>query len=193
MDWFEQDDVQLATVCCRPVGGRWLLTLSRLTPHPRARVWAALTEPELLARWAPSVPDRPLDREGPVLLTVTGLAGVEQQPGAVQAAVPGRSLVLLLPDDRIGWQLDDGDGGTRTTVRHTFLDPEWACELAAGWHEHLDALDRLLTGCSATCSGATGSGPTDADPAAVPMPVPRHLLRLAYGQQLALTAPLFDD
>lgn len=179
MDWFEPD-VPLARVCCRPVGDRWLLTLTRVTGHPPARVWAALTEPELLARWAPSVPDRPLDRVGPVLLTVPGLTGAEQRPATVLAARPGSTLVLAMPDDELGWELDGTDGGTLTTLRHTFLDPDWACELAAGWHEHLDALDRLLAGC--------GTAGTD-----VSVPVPRHLLRLAYGQQLALSTPLFDD
>lgn len=178
MEWFEGEDLRLAAVCCRPAGERWLLTLTRAVGHPPERVWAALTRPELLARWAPAVPDRPLDDVGPVLLTLPGLAGPEQREAAVVRSEPGVALELSGPDDGWSWEPVAADcGGTVLTLRHTFLDPDWAGELAASWHEHLDRLDGVLAGCDAAGT----------------VPAPRHLLRLAYGQRLALAAPLFDD
>jgi uncharacterized protein YndB with AHSA1/START domain len=177
LDWFEPGDrVCLAAVCCRPDGDRWTLTFSRRVGHPAHRVWVALTEPDLLARWAPAVPNRRLDRPGPVLLTVRTGDGDEPVPAQVLRALPPSAVTVATADDEVGWALAPADDGTAVTLRHTFLEPDWAGELAAHWHEHLDALDHLLSGC----------------PAEAAAPPARHLLRLAYGEQLSLAAPWSD-
>jgi hypothetical protein len=48
----------------RKDGDKWTLVLVRDLPHPPAKVWKALTEPEHLREWAPFDSDRYLGAVG---------------------------------------------------------------------------------------------------------------------------------
>src|SRR5258707_1692574 len=53
----------------RKDGEKWTLVLVRDLPHPPAKVWKALTDPEHLREWAPFGSDRNLAAAGTAKLT----------------------------------------------------------------------------------------------------------------------------
>jgi uncharacterized protein YndB with AHSA1/START domain len=173
------DDLDLAQVSCRAHADSWTLTFARRSAHDRTRLWAALTDPALMQVWAPSVPDRDLGSPGPAALTTRTGGACEQHAATVHLAQPPVRLDYSTQDDHLSWQLDPAPAGTLITLRHTFLDQEWADDLAAGWHQHLDQLETLLS------SPAIGHG--DCQVAA------RSWLRQAYDRALTLSAPIFTE
>src|SRR3954449_9447611 len=56
----------------RKDGEKWTLVLVRDLPHPPAKVWTAITDPEHLREWAPFDSDRSLGAVGTVTLTTVG-------------------------------------------------------------------------------------------------------------------------
>lgn len=128
---------------------------------PRARVWAALTEPDLLSRWfgdAASLPDLRPGGEGSLTWDDHGTF-----PLRVEACEPqsrfaftwaSRPGVPLAPDSSTTVDLrlvDDGDG-TLLTVVETGFDALAGDALAAledhrgGWTAELDELAALVEG-----------------------------------------------
>jgi uncharacterized protein YndB with AHSA1/START domain len=122
------------------------LVFVRRTPHPPARVWAALTEPEQLARWSPFTADRDLATTGPITLRTIDGDTVEELPGTVTVAEPPRRLEYTWGDDQLVWMLEVDGEGTRLTLRHTVAADDWVPKVAAGWHLCLDVADHLLAG-----------------------------------------------
>ncbi len=127
--------------------GRTLIFVREL-PHPPERVWAALTRPELLRRWAPHTADRDLGATGPATLTM--LDGADAGPDLTVTVVRADPPVLLehtWGDDVLRWDLEPtATGGTRLTLRDTVTDPGQLPMNAAGWHLCLDAAARVLAG-----------------------------------------------
>src|SRR5271154_3705543 len=56
----------------RKEGEKWTLVLVRDLPHPPAKVWKALTDPEHLRQWAPFDSDRDLGTAGSAKLSTVG-------------------------------------------------------------------------------------------------------------------------
>src|SRR5580658_706191 len=56
----------------RKDGEKWTLVLVRDLPHPPAKVWSALTDPEHLRQWAPFDSDQNLGTVGTAKLTTVG-------------------------------------------------------------------------------------------------------------------------
>ena len=54
----------LADVALSTTGDRWTLIFTRDLQHPPRKVWAALTDPDQLARWAPFLASRDLSITG---------------------------------------------------------------------------------------------------------------------------------
>jgi uncharacterized protein YndB with AHSA1/START domain len=52
------------------VQDRWALVFTRDLRHPSEKVWAALTEPEQLAAWAPCTAARNLSEAGDTTITM---------------------------------------------------------------------------------------------------------------------------
>ena len=128
-----------------PAGG-WTLALTRHLRHAPAVVWSALTQPGRLARWAPFEADRDLGAEGAATLTM--IDGTERTPlptSVLRAEAP-RLLEYRWGPDLLRWELEPADGGTRLTLRHTVLDPDWLPKIAAGWHLCLDVAEGVLAG-----------------------------------------------
>ncbi|HEX2809726.1 MAG TPA: SRPBCC domain-containing protein [Kineosporiaceae bacterium] len=136
---------ELASVACNSVGqGAWALVLVRCMRHSPEAVWSALTDPVLLRRWAPNVPDRNLGSVGPATVTLRAGCRSVDLAARVTRADPGRSLECTWAEDHLLWDLSPVASGTRLTLEHTFLERAWAPEIAAGWHVHLDSAERVL-------------------------------------------------
>jgi uncharacterized protein YndB with AHSA1/START domain len=102
------------------VTGTETIHVDLFLPHPPAKVWRALSEPELLARWwasgdiAPSVGHRFRLDMGPW----------GQVPCTVLEVEPERRLVFTFGDDgwTLTWRLVAEGTGTRLFLEHAGLD-----------------------------------------------------------------------
>jgi uncharacterized protein YndB with AHSA1/START domain len=118
----------------RKDGDKWTLVLVRELPHPPAKVWKALTDPEHLREWAPFDSDRNLGAVGTAKLST------------VKRADAPRSLEYSWGGNDIRWELEPlGGGGTRLTLWHN-IDRGFISMGAAGWHICFDVLERLVAG-----------------------------------------------
>ena len=120
-------------------GETWTLVLVRDLPHPPAKVWRAITEPEHLREWAPFVADGSMGTVGTVNLTWVGA------PTPLATTVKRADAPKLLEYDDTRWELEPNNGGTRLTLWHS-IDRRFISMGAAGWHISLDVLDHLLSG-----------------------------------------------
>lgn len=94
------------------------IRLERSFPHPKEAVWAALTTPELLARWwapgdiAPVVGHR----------FTMDMGAWGQQQCEVTAVEPGESITFVFAegalDTTITWTLETVDAGTTLHFEH---------------------------------------------------------------------------
>jgi uncharacterized protein YndB with AHSA1/START domain len=135
-----------STVTATPDGRRWTLAFVRELAHPPESVWVALTEGDQLAQWAPFRGDRDLVEPGPfTVLVLDGEESVEQSGDVVRIEAP-RLLEYDWAGDRLRWELEPTDVGTRLTLHHTVETPDWLPKVAAGWHLCLAVADRLLAG-----------------------------------------------
>lgn len=140
------DPGPLAEVSCHVDGERWTLVFVRELAHPPARVWAALTEPDRLAAWAPFDAERDLAVPGDTTLHMRdGDASVPMAASVLRAEAP-RLLEYAWGDDLLRWELAPTSTGTRLTLRHTVDDPSTGPMAAAGWHLCLAVADRALAG-----------------------------------------------
>jgi uncharacterized protein YndB with AHSA1/START domain len=130
----------------RKDGDEWTLVLVRDLPHPPAKVWKALTEPEHLRQWAPFDADRSLGAVGTAKLTTVGAPTPLVSDSDIKRADAPRLLEFNWGGQDIRWELEpEGDSGTRLTLWHN-IDRRFIAMGAAGWHICLDVLDRSLAG-----------------------------------------------
>lgn len=128
-------------------GERPLLRFHRRMPAPPAQVWAAITEPDQMAKWSFGGELEP--RAGGVVRFDFGESGSVQ--GTVLTWVTHSVLEYewpMGPDQpwRVRFELaGTDDDATRLTFDHLRPDPANA-DIAAGWHWHLDRLGSLLAG-----------------------------------------------
>ena len=126
----------------------WVLVVARDLRHPPAAVWAALTEPEQLAAWAPFTAGRDLGATGDTTLTmIDGIDGERMDLAVtVTRAEPPTVLEYSWGSDDLRWELAATGAGTRLTLRHRVGSREDVARAAAGWHLCFDVLERLLAG-----------------------------------------------
>ncbi|MFC5832268.1 SRPBCC family protein [Nonomuraea insulae] len=136
----------LGQVGCEATEDRWTLVFTRDLRHPPEKVWAALTEPEQLAAWAPYTADRDLSKAGGVTITMIDDDKPVDMEAEVVRAEPPTLLEYTLGTDLLRWELAATDAGARLTLRHTVNDREWIPKVAAGWHLCLDVAEKLLEG-----------------------------------------------
>jgi uncharacterized protein YndB with AHSA1/START domain len=127
-------------------GDRWTLVFVRELKHPPGPVWSALTRADQLGAWAPFTADHDLDRPGDATLTMIDRDIAEPMPATVTRVEPPTLLEYTWGEDRLRWELEAVEGGTRLTLRHTLTDRAWLPKVAAGWHICLDVAERLLDG-----------------------------------------------
>jgi uncharacterized protein YndB with AHSA1/START domain len=124
---------------------RWQLRLTRTLPHPPAKVWQAITEPEHLARWFPT--------------TIEGerAAGARLRfsfPGGQAPPFDGEMLVYDQPSlmelrwgpDTLRLELQPSPEGTVLTLLDALEERGKAARDGAGWHVCLDGLVEHLRG-----------------------------------------------
>ncbi len=135
------DDTDFGTMAQE--GDGWRLTFVRRLPHPPAKVWRAVTEPEHLATWFPQeiVGER---RAGAGLRFVSSTG--DSFEGEMVMFDPPSVLELTWGGDRLRMELEPDDEGTLLTLTDTFGDLGKAARDGAGWHECLDRLDDELAG-----------------------------------------------
>jgi uncharacterized protein YndB with AHSA1/START domain len=136
---------------------RTVITVDQYLAHPPARVWAALTDPELLARWLmpndfkPVVGHRFTFRTHP--RPEHGFDGIVHCE--VLELEPQRRLRLAWRggtlDTTVTWTLATEGHGTRLFVEHAGFDPDdptqqhTASILGRGWRSHvMRALEATL-------------------------------------------------
>lgn len=138
------DPGPLAEVSYRHEDDRWTLVFVRALRHLPEAVWAALTDPEQIAGWAPYVADRDLARPGAATLTMIDGDTAEELPAEVTRAEPPSLLEYTWGTDVLRWELAPTGSGTELTLRHTVGDAGMLSKAAAGWHLCLVVADHLL-------------------------------------------------
>jgi uncharacterized protein YndB with AHSA1/START domain len=137
----ELDDVTLAKD-----DEQWTLIFIRELRQAPAVVWTALTDPAELDQWAPFTAARDLGSPGDTVLTlVDGPDKTDIAAEVLQSEAPSL-LEYTWGDDRLRWELEPADAGTRLTLRHTLAKPDMDAMVAAGWHLCLAVLRHLLDG-----------------------------------------------
>lgn len=139
------------------------IELTAITTADPATAWAALTDPDTVARWFTDA--SPVGSVGAAYRLDFGDGSVVE--GAVRAHEPGRRFAYTWawagpepgPETLVTWTVDpDPDGGTRITLVHSGWTEAGADEAArddhlAYWEMYLDDLVTLLDG-----EGVVGAG-----------------------------------
>jgi uncharacterized protein YndB with AHSA1/START domain len=149
MDAEQFDPGPLSHVEAHASGDRWALVFVRELAHPPEKVWAALTEPEQIAAWAPYTADRDLDTIGDATLTMIDGDDAVDLAATVRRADAPKVLEYSWGDDVLQWQLEPREpagAGTRLTLRHTVEKRDLVPMVASGWHLCLVVAERLLDG-----------------------------------------------
>ncbi|MEV4571355.1 SRPBCC domain-containing protein [Nonomuraea sp. NPDC049419] len=134
---------------------RTAIRLDQFLAHPPAKVWRALTEPELLARWLmpndfkPEVGHRFTFTTTPK--KAVGFDGVVHCE--VLAIEPEKLLRLAWSDGRVDWtvtwRLEPEGKGTRLFLDHEGFDPDDELQqmsrriMGGGWHRHFTTIEAL--------------------------------------------------
>jgi len=130
----------------RKDGEKWTLVLVRDVPHPPAKVWTVLTDPEHLREWAPFDSDRNLGTVGAAKLTTVGAPTPLVSETQVKRADAPKILELGMGSQDLRWELEPlGGAGTRLTLWIN-IDRGFISMGAAGWHICFDVLERFLAG-----------------------------------------------
>jgi uncharacterized protein YndB with AHSA1/START domain len=131
--------------------GRQRLEFRRSWPDPVEDVWAALTEPERLARWIGAY-DGGRGAGGTGTFTMTHEEGEHAgEPMTIVECDPPRRLVVeWVQQDTDAWRVDLDlwvEGG-RTVLRFVQYFPAGAdvTDFAMGWHWYLDKLGAEIGG-----------------------------------------------
>lgn len=140
------DPGSLAVVDCHAQDHRWTLVFVRELSHPPHKVWAALTDPAQLSRWAPFTANRDLGEVGDATLTMIEAENPQELSASVRHAEAPTLLEHTWGPDLLRWELAPTHAGTTLTLRHTLEDRDWAAKVAAGWHLCLVVAQHLLDG-----------------------------------------------
>jgi uncharacterized protein YndB with AHSA1/START domain len=136
----------LADATVVPDGDAWTLIFVRDLRHSPKAVWAALTDPAELDRWAPFAASRDLGATGDATLTMVDGDQRDDLPATVRRVEAPSLLEYTWGDDLLRWELEPAGDGTRLTLRHTLRTPDMADQVAAGWHICFDQLEKVADG-----------------------------------------------
>ncbi len=135
----------------RQHAGRDAVVIERRFPHPRERVWRAVTEPAHLAHWFPGAPEFELRADGAVRFP--GFAGEPAEQGRVLECEPPHRLRFTWDTDELLLELLEDGEGTRFVLTHAFDDSAGAASFATGWETCLEGLRAVLDGAEAPEAG----------------------------------------
>lgn len=135
------------------VEGRPLLHIERRLPHPRERVWRAITEPEQLSRWYPfAVTELDLRLGGRIRFgagagtTIEAIVTELDPPGLFAFSENEPVRMIRESDDLVRFELRPLGRKCLLVFTHIFDDRYAAASYASGWHLCLDALEAVVDG-----------------------------------------------
>jgi uncharacterized protein YndB with AHSA1/START domain len=147
------------------VEGRWVLRFERRLPHPRERVWDALTRPERMTEWfGEGDIDLDLVQGGKFEVRTTGppeLVDAIIREAGEQGLVQYNTVLRVEPpavfehtfgdsDSIVRWELAPDGDSTLLRLAHTepptFAVDEHGPRDLAGWHSLLEQLGEALDG-----------------------------------------------
>jgi uncharacterized protein YndB with AHSA1/START domain len=121
--------------------------------QPTGKVWAALTEPKVLANWLGDIEIEP--RVGGKYIIHFRAPETVVMTGTITAFEPERLLAYTwlenygMPQSHIRWELSPDGAGCRLILTHRYPP---GCErkdilpFLGGWHAFLDAIERASRG-----------------------------------------------
>ena len=136
----------------RTADGGYIVAFDRPVAHPPSRVWAALTEPKVLANWLGDV-ELDLRVGGAYIIRFRKLAVV--MTGRIVALESGRLLEYTwqenygMPQSKVRWEVVPADTGCRLILSHSFTSECMLKEIlgfAGGWHAFLNAVPAAAAG-----------------------------------------------
>jgi uncharacterized protein YndB with AHSA1/START domain len=119
--------------------GEVTLRFTRRLPHPPAKVWRALTEPEHLAAWFPTTLEGEL-ATGSALRFGFHEMNLPDFDGTMLAYDPTKLLEFSWGDERLRFELTPDSQGTVLSFSASFAEIGRAARDAAGWHTCVDLL-----------------------------------------------------
>jgi len=129
-------------------GERLLLRITREFRAPIDDVWAAVTEPERLARWIGTFTGDPASGRVEFLMTAEGATEPEEME--IRECEPPRVLRVTSHVGEEYWHLDllleERAGVTTLTFSQPDIDPVAAESVGPGWEYYLDRLVAYETG-----------------------------------------------
>jgi uncharacterized protein YndB with AHSA1/START domain len=126
--------------------GGFIVAFDRLLERPPAKVWAALTDPKILANWLGDV-EVDLRIGGAYIIRFRRMTVV--MTGEITRVEPGRLLEYTwtenfgMPTSKIRWEINPVETGCRLKLSHTFSAECVLDEIlgfAGGWHALLNAI-----------------------------------------------------
>jgi uncharacterized protein YndB with AHSA1/START domain len=144
----EDLDTRRGAISERPDGGR-RLQFRRSWPVPIEDVWAALTEPERLARWIGAYEGaRGAGGTGVFQMSFEEGEGAGQQVTILECDPPRRLVLDWTAEEYWRVELDLTSDGGRTTLVFTqdFRSDQGVSDIATGWHWYLDKFDAEVSG-----------------------------------------------
>jgi uncharacterized protein YndB with AHSA1/START domain len=129
-------------------GERLVLRITRQFRAPIDDVWAAVTEPERLARWIGTFTGDPASGRVEFLMTAEGATEPEEME--IRECEPPRVLRVTSHVGEEHWHLDllleERVGVTTLTFSQPDIDPVAAESVGPGWEYYLDRLVAAETG-----------------------------------------------
>jgi uncharacterized protein YndB with AHSA1/START domain len=136
-----------ATGSYEQIDGSPVVRFERTFPHTAAQVWAAITDPDRLAKWFPTTVEFDELRAGaPITFRFTDHP-IDPMTGSFREVTPPRRLSFTWGDDLLSFDLDERDGAACRLALSVVLDSaDKAARDSAGWDDCLDMLDRVVSG-----------------------------------------------
>jgi uncharacterized protein YndB with AHSA1/START domain len=147
------------------IHGRWVLRFERRFPHPRDKVWDAITRPEQITQWfGEGEIELDLVEGGKFEMRTTGppeLVDAVIREAGEEALVQHNTVVRVEPpsvfehtfgdpDSVVRWELTPDGDGTLLRLAHTeppmFTTTKDGPRDLAGWHALLEQLAQVLAG-----------------------------------------------
>ncbi|HEY3654619.1 MAG TPA: SRPBCC family protein [Steroidobacteraceae bacterium] len=132
--------------------GGYVVAFDRLIDRPAEKIWAALTDPKILANWLGDV-EVDLRVGGAYIIRFRKMSVV--MVGTITGLEPGRLIEYSwlenygMPGSVVRWEISPADRGCRLRLAHSF-PPECALNeivgFAGGWHAFLDVIPTAADG-----------------------------------------------
>jgi uncharacterized protein YndB with AHSA1/START domain len=136
----------------RRLDGGFVVAFDRLIGRPAEKVWAALTDPKILANWLGEV-QVDLRVGGEFIIRFRQMSVV--MTGTITALELNRLIEYSwhenygMPGSVVRWEISAADPGCRLKLTHSF-PPECVLNeivgFAGGWHAFLDAIPTAVDG-----------------------------------------------